>query len=107
MVQTVSPLDIQMYGTLDECIVVSDKGGVYDLHSPEQPTLYWKTLMLKTRGEKITTEKLNKALVKDLRTIAQDLEIPISKVEGGKTRNYLKNELKELIIAKLEQLTAS
>lgn len=44
-----------------------------------------------------TVEKLSSMLVKDLKSLAEELGCPTTKIENGKKKNLLKNELKELI----------
>ena len=49
----------------------------------------------------ITSEKLNDYLVKDLKTIAEELGLETTKIEDDKKKNLLKAELKEIIKTKL------
>jgi hypothetical protein len=49
----------------------------------------------------ITSEKLNDYIVKDLKTIAEELGLETTKIEDNKKKNLLKAELKEIIKTKL------
>ena len=93
---------IKLYGTGEECIVIEEAVDHYLLTTEKDETSQWKEAMRKTFSLKYTPEKLNTVLVKDLRNIAEELEIPLFKTEEGKKKYYLKNDLKDMIIKSLQ-----
>ena len=91
----------EIKGLGNECLLIDEKQLTYET----LPTCDFKTRMYSFREKKHretnTLEKLNTFLVKDLKAIADDLGLQTFKIEDSKKKNLLKEELKDLIKAKL------
>jgi hypothetical protein len=103
--------DYEIYGVCDDCIciVYDENEQIYKIYDENAtgPLLFFIELMinkrLKTYIENDCIEKLNTYLLKDLKDIADRLKILTYKLENNKKKNYLKNELKDIINKKLEE----
>jgi hypothetical protein len=97
-----------IYGTNDECILISHTNDTYNLESSGN-LCDVKRQIIKERIAQYDKDgllqKLNSLLVKDLKEIAEKLDIPLFKTEDGKKKTYLKNELKDLIKTKIVENT--
>lgn len=104
-------IDRQVYGTYDTCIILKKNGDEYIVESnlPTNDSLSREDVVKHIENDyandyikQSILEKLNTVLLSELRTIASNIGIPLYKIEEGKKRNYLKQELKDLINTKLE-----
>jgi hypothetical protein len=95
--------DITLFGLESVCIVIEENiNSQYILTSSKDSTSKWKEEKQKLLASRYTPEKLNSMLIKDLKELAKDLEISLFKTEDGKKKNYLKNELKDMIVKSLQ-----
>ena len=95
-------ITFNFYGTEDNCIVIEeDNHGTFVLLNNNDTVENWKVKKFQILASKYSVEKLNSMLIKDLKNIAQELEIPLFKVENDKKKSYLKNDLRDMIISKL------
>lgn len=95
--------DIILFGTEEGCIVIEENiHSQYILSNSKDLTSKWKTEKKKLLALKYTPEKLNSMLVKDLKEVAKELDISLFKIEDGKKKNYLKNDLKDMIVQFLQ-----
>lgn len=95
-------------GDYQDCVIIaSNEDGICTLVSPSTPIREVKTQIVKDRVHNLWNnnvfQKLNDMLVKDLRDIAERLWLPTSKVVENKKKNYLKNELKDVIQETVQQ----
>lgn len=98
--------DFEIYGNLDNCICLNKNiNNEFNIDSTGT-LIYYKTLIINDRISKYhkdnILEKLNLLLLKDLKEIADKIDISTFKMEENKKKNYLKNELKDIIKIKLE-----
>lgn len=99
--------DFEIYGNLDNCICLSkDDNNEFNIDSINS-LIFYKNLIIMDRIHKYhennILEKLNSFLLKDLKEIADKIDILTFKIEENKKKNYLKNELKDIIKIKLEE----
>lgn len=95
-------------GDYHDCVMITlDENGSCTLLSPSTSITEVKKQIVKDRIEYLWNnnifQKLNDMLVKDLRDIAERLWLPTFKVVEHKKKNYLKNELKEVIQETVQQ----
>lgn len=103
--------DYEIYGACNDCICIifDENEKIYkinDENASGQLTFFTELMInkrIKTYIENDYIEKLNTYLLKDLKDISDKLKIPTHKIEDNKKKNYLKNELKDIIKKKLEE----
>lgn len=97
-----------VFGTHNSCLVIEpDSSGSFIVVDDNAISSDIRKFILNDKIKHYITEgipqKLNALLVKELKNIATDLNIPLTHVVDNKRKSLLKNELKDLIAIKFEE----